>query len=114
MTEEQRTTAEAALAEARRLWTEGGPRALTHNALAEATGRSKGNLQHYWRTVEDLHRATARSLIAALPIVPWVVLVAEVNGQQVIVDGELAPDELAAAEAYVWLARHGADTEANR
>lgn len=105
-------TSEEAILHAVQIWVEGGPRALTHNALARATGRSKGNLQHYWPKAEDLLRSTALAIIAAHPGVLWPALVGKVTGQ-LSLDSEPVPAvELAAAEAYTWLARHGAGVAA--
>lgn len=102
-------TQSTALAAARKLWHDHGPRGLTHNALAGATGKSKGNLQHYWPRANDLVRATALAIVSnAQSSGNWPGIVAYGRGQLTLLDGEaFSRDDLIVAEAYVWLARHG-------
>lgn len=98
------------------LWVADGIAGVTHRRVAEAAGVSKGKLQHAYPTVADLVAAGVAALIPPPgPGLLWGQLEFSVHallgytpsGSEITPDVPSARD-LAAVEAYVWVARHAA------
>ena len=93
------------------VWTAGGIHAVTHRNVAAEAGVSKGKLQHAYPTAADLVAAGAALLIDGSGLL-WSELELDVHARLGLPPGARPPAgglsarDLAAVEAYVWVARN--------
>jgi hypothetical protein len=85
------------------LWEAVGLEGVNYSAVAAAAGRARGSVQHFFGCAEDMVRAGA-VVLASRGGVLWMKIEKDPGG--------CSAEMIARAEAWVWLARHGAGGEA--
>lgn len=103
MPREKTTASPEAMAElaaqVAKLWVDEGRDAVTYTSVGKLVGKSRSMIQYLYPSAEDLVRAAALHLAGERTAVMWGAI--ELNPDAV------ETDELAKAEALVWLCRYG-------